>query len=302
MAPQLHFSAPVRAALAEDTPVVALESTVIAHGLPYPHNIKLARTMEAIVHENGATPATIAMIGGQIMVGLADDQLRGLGDGSQPVRKLSRRDLGSAQMRGEWGATTVAATMLIAHWAGISVFATGGIGGVHRGETGDVSADLIELSQTPVAVVCAGAKSILDLPRTLEWLETFGVPVVGYQTDTLPAFYTRTTGLELVERVESAAEAGALLRAHWGLGLRSGVLLTAPIPPAAAMQSVTIDTAITQALQEAAEQGISGKAVTPYILSRLAILTDGASVQANLALLQHNAQIAAQVAVAYARA
>ncbi len=298
MPPPLTYNAEVTQALRDGAPIVALESTVIAHGLPYPRNLELARHMEATIRAHGATPATIAMLGGALHVGLDVDQLTALADGQTPVRKLSRRDIGSAMMRGEWGATTVAATMLVAHWAGVRVFATGGIGGVHRGDSGDVSADLIELSQTPVAVVCAGAKSILDLPRTLEWLETFGVPVVGYGTDTLPAFYTRSSGLPLVEWVDTPAEAAALLTAQWGLGLASGVLFAAPIPEAAALDADLLNAHIVQALQDA--EDVRGKDVTPFLLARLAKLTKGVSVKANLALLENNAQIAAQIAVALA--
>lgn len=285
-------------AIAEGRPVVALESTVISHGLPYPANLDLAREMEQIVRAHGATPATIAIIKGQPKAGIDQSELEQLADGSVEVLKLSRRDFGSAIARRAYGATTVAATMIVAHKAGIDVFATGGLGGVHRGEAWDVSADLIELSQTPVAVVCAGAKSILDLPRTLEWLETFGVPVLGYGTQELPAFFTPHSGLALTERVDNAEEAAAIINSQWGFGLRGGVLVTVPIPSADAMSPDRVESFISQALREADEQGIRGKATTPFLLQRLIEITDGESVQANLALLKNNAQVAAQIAVA----
>jgi pseudouridylate synthase len=288
----------VQTALDEGRAVVALESTVISHGLPWPQNLELAQSMEELVRSEGAVPATIAVIDGVPSVGLTEADLICLADGQQPVRKLSRRDLASAMARRELGATTVATTMLIAHWAGIRVFATGGIGGVHRGEAWDVSADLIELSQTPVAVVCAGAKAILDLPRTLEWLETFGVPVVGYGTDDLPAFYTRTSGLKLVEQVNDVQEAAALLKAQWSLGLQNGVLFTVPIPEADELPADEINRHIQTALQEADQQKISGKEITPFLLGRLVSLTENRSLVANMALLRNNGRIAAQIAKA----
>jgi pseudouridine-5'-phosphate glycosidase len=292
----------VTAALADERPVVALESTVISHGLPYPQNIALAAEMEAIVRAAGAVPATIAIIDGRLRAGLSATEIEALGDGQKPVRKVSRRDLGSVVARREMGATTVATTMLLAHWAGIKIFATGGIGGVHRGGADDVSADLIELSQTPVAVVCAGAKAILDLPRTLEYLETFGVPVIGYQTQELPAFYTPHSGLQLVESVPGPAEAAAIMHAHWGLGLRSGILFTAPIPAAQALPAEKIEAHIQQAIAEAEAQHIQGKALTPFLLGRLGELTGGESLAANLALLKNNAGVAAAIAAAFAEA
>jgi pseudouridine-5'-phosphate glycosidase len=287
----------VGSALAEGRPVIALESTVISHGLPYPHNLELAREIEAIIRSEGAVPATIAMIDGTLRAGLGEDDLLRLADSKSPVRKLSRRDLGSAMVAKAMGATTVAATMLIAHAAGIRFFATGGIGGVHRGEAGDVSADLVELSQTPVAVVCAGAKAILDLPRTLEWLETFGVPVIGYGTNVLPAFYTRSSGLPLVDCVETPQQAAAVLAAHWSLGLQNGVLITVPIPESDALDAGEINGFIEQALAEANQRGIVGKDITPFLLSRLVTLTEGRSLAANLALLKNNGRVAAQIAI-----
>jgi pseudouridylate synthase len=294
----IQLSAEVQAAQEAGTPIVALESTVISHGLPYPQNMALARELEQIVRDAGATPATIAIIGGNLCVGLSQDQLAILADETVHVRKVSRRDLGATLARGDTGATTVATTMLIAHWAGIRVFATGGIGGVHRGEANDVSADLIELSQTPVAVVCAGAKAILDLPRTLEWLETFGVPVVGYGTDEFPAFYTHTSGLPLIDQVATPDEAAHLLASHWGLDLPSGVLITIPIPEQAALPTDEIQPIIEHALQEADAQDIRGKDITPFLLDKVSQLSGGRSLDANLALLRNNAHIAAHIAVA----
>lgn len=294
---EIRLSEEVAAALADNRPVVALESTVISHGLPYPANLELAKEMEQIVRDNGATPGTIALIAGQPAVGLSEAEIAKLADERVEVMKISRRDFGSAIARGQYGATTVAATMIVAHKAGIKVFATGGIGGVHRGDAQDVSADLIELSQTPVAVVCAGAKSILDLSRTLEWLETFGVPVLGYGTAEFPAFYTPHSGLDLTERVDSAHEAAQIIAAQWNFGLGGGALVTVPIPADEALPPEAIYPPIEQALAEAEEQGISGKETTPFLLKRLVEITKGASLNANLALLKNNAAVAAQIAV-----
>jgi pseudouridine-5'-phosphate glycosidase len=296
----VQLSEPVRAALEGGRPVVALESTVIAHGLPWPQNLEAALDMEATVEAGGATPATVAVVDGRLRAGLERPTLERLARKDERVPKLTRRDLGLALADGGLGATTVAATMLIARWAGIRVFATGGIGGVHRGDSGDVSADLPELARTPVAVVCAGAKAILDLPRTLEWLETFGVPVFGYQTDELPAFFVRSSGLPVQRRVDSAAEAARLIRAHWGVGLTSGVLIAVSAPEDQAADPAQVEEAIAQALSEAAEAVVRGKEVTPFLLSRVAQLTGGKSVNANLALLRQNAAVAAQIAVALA--
>jgi len=297
----VRLSPEVQSALAEKRPLVALESTVISHGLPYPHNLELAREMESLIRAEGATPATIALIEGEVCVGLDAPALERLADARQPVRKISRRDFASALARREIGATTVAATMMAAHAAGIRVFATGGIGGVHRGGDDDISADLVELSQTPVLVVCAGAKAILDLPRTLEWLETYGVPVVGYGTSELPAFYSRESGLALVERADSPQEVAALLQQQWEkLALRQGVLLTVPVPTDSAIPQSEIAPMIEQALHEAEVGGIKGKALTPFLLSKLGELTAGRSIQTNLALLKNNGRVAAQVAVALA--
>lgn len=285
----------VREALEQGRPVVALESTLITHGLPYPENLSTAQQLEAAVRENGATPATIAILGGRIRVGLGPDELAYLAR-AEGVRKVSRRDLPIVVARGGDGATTVAATMIIAHWAGIRVFATGGIGGVHRGHPFDISADLPELARTPVVVVCAGAKAILDLPLTLEWLETHGVPVLGYGTDTFPAFYSRSSGLPVDVRVDTPEEVANVARCKWSLGLEGGLLVTVPCPLAEAMPAARVEAAIQQALEEAEREGVRGKAVTPYLLARVAELTGGESMAANIALLRNNAAVAAQIA------
>ncbi|MCP5373393.1 MAG: pseudouridine-5'-phosphate glycosidase [Hyphomicrobiales bacterium] len=285
--------------LAAGGAVVALESTVIAQGLPRPHNREAAAEMEAAVRAGGAVPATIAILDGRIRVGLTAAQLDRLAD--SPVPKASRRDLAPLLAAGGDGATTVSATMACAHLAGIRVFATGGIGGVHRGagRTFDISADLSELARTPVAVVSAGAKSILDLPRTREVLETLGVPVVGYGTDTLPAFYLRDSGLAVDARADSPVAAAAILRAQWDLGL-GGVLVANPIPAADALDPGPVEAAIDGAVAAAASAGVDGKALTPFLLARLAAATGGATLAANRALLRHNAAVAAAIAAALA--
>ncbi|MBK8136366.1 MAG: pseudouridine-5'-phosphate glycosidase [Chloroflexi bacterium] len=288
-------------ALAEGRPVVALESTLITHGLPYPHNVETALAMEAAVREGGAEPATIAVLKGRITVGLSADEVERLGQApSGTVRKVSRRDMAIAVGLGEDGATTVAGTMIVAAWAGISVFSTGGIGGVHRGHPFDVSADLIELGRTPVAVVCSGAKSILDLPLTLEVLETQGVPVLGYQTDTLPAFYSRSSGLAVTARVESAEQVAKVIQAARHLGLSHGILIAVPVPEADAMPEAMAEAAIRRATEEADAQGIHGKDVTPFVLSRVAELTEGVSRGANTSLLVNNARVGGLIAKALA--
>lgn len=300
MRANLTFSDEVQDALASNRPVVALESTVISHGLPYPDNVKTALAMEAAVREGGAVPATIAVLRGQITVGLSAAQVEYLGTApAGSVRKCSRRDFAIATGLGEDGATTVAGTMIVAAWAGIRVFATGGIGGVHRGHPFDVSADLMELGRSPVGVVCSGAKSILDLPLTLEVLETQGVPVIGYQTDVLPAFYSRSSGLPVTARVETPQQAAAILAASHRLNIGHGVLYTVPVPEADAVPDEVAETAIAQATREADDAGIHGKDVTPFILARVAELTEGVSRRANTALLVNNARVAAQIAVAY---
>ncbi len=295
----LDIAQPVRDALRNGRPVVALESALITHGLPYPHSLETARLLEATVSAENAVPATIAVLGGRLKVGLAVEELAMLA-GGRPARKVSLRDLPVVVARGKDGGTTVAATMWIAHRAGIQVFATGGIGGVHRGHPFDVSADLVQLATTPIAVVCAGAKAILDLPLTLEWLETHGVPVLGYQTGEFPAFYSRSSGLPVDAQVDSPEDAARLIAIQWALGLTGSVLIGVPIPEHAAIPAERIEAAIQQALAEARQGAVSGKAVTPFLLARVAALTGGASLQANIALLENNARIAAQIAWALA--
>lgn len=293
------LSPEVDSALQDGRPVVALESAVITHGLPRPHNLESARRCEAAVRAVGAVPATIGVVSGRLVVGLDEDQLVTLAL-SEDVGKVSRRDLALTVARGGHGGTTVSATMIAAYLAGIRVFATGGIGGVHRGEADDVSADLPELAMTSVAVVCAGAKSILDLPRTLEYLETAGVPVIGYGTDAFPAFYATSSGLPVDARVETAEEVAALLRVKWEMGLEGGLLVTVPPPPEAALPYDEMEAAVEQALEAAAREGVRGKALTPFLLSRVAEATGARSLTANLALLENNARVAAEVAVALA--
>lgn len=291
------FNSEVKTALAEARPVVALESTVISHGLPRPHNLELALELETIVRDSGATPATIAVLGGTPHIGLSREQLE-LFANSDGVAKLSKRDLPVALAKRLDGATTVATTAFFAHQAGIRVFATGGIGGVHRGTLADVSADLPELAATPITVVCAGAKSVLDLPATREWLETWGISVLGWQTNEMPAFYTRNGNLPVDARVETMLEAAEIIRARDSLGMTTAVLLTVPVPGEAEIDGETIENYLTVALREADEQKIAGKAITPFLLRRLAEQSGGATLNANLALLRQNACIAAAVAQA----
>jgi pseudouridylate synthase len=287
-------------ALSLNRPVVALESTLITHGLPYPDNVETAVAMETAVRDGGALPATIAILQGEIHIGLTADQLEYLGRRPMAaVRKCSRRDLPLVLARGEDGATTVAGTMILAHRAGIELFATGGIGGVHRGHPFDVSADLTELGQTAVTVVCSGAKSILDLPATRELLETNGVPVIGYQTDEMPAFFSPTSGLPVDLRVDTAAEAAAVIQAQRQLGLANGILITVPVPAADAFDPDEAEAAIQQATREADAQGIHGPAATPWLLRRVVAITGGRSLRANRSLLINNGRTAAAVAVAY---
>jgi pseudouridine-5'-phosphate glycosidase len=299
----LTLSAPVAAARAEGRPIVALESTIIAHGMPYPENIRTAREVEALIRDAGAEPATIAVIGGRIRVGLTDGELELLGR-SDHVHKISRRDLPAVLASGEPGATTVAGTMICAALAGIEVFVTGGIGGVHRGaqETFDISADLQELAKTSVAVVCAGAKSILDIGLTLEYLETHGVPVLSCEQDNFAAFYTRDSGFRADFRLDDAAEQARFIRAKWDLGLVGGVVLSTPVPEASEMAVEEIDALTRQALVEATEQGITGKALTPFLLARIHALTGGRSLATNIALVKHNAEVGARLALALAHA
>ena len=295
----IHIRADIQAALDAGQPVVALESTLITHGLPFPLSVRTALEMEAAVREGGATPATIAVLGGEITVGISEADIERLARADAgAVRKCSRRDLPIAVALNQDGATTVAGTMIIARMAGIKVFATGGIGGVHRGQPMDVSADLIELGRTPVAVVSSGAKSILDLPLTLEVLETQGAPILGYGTDTLPAFYTSSAGLPIDQRIDSPAEAAAVIRAAENLGAEHGILIAVPVPADMALPADIADAAIIQATREAEAAGVKGNDITPYALSRVSELTDGKSMQANVALLVNNARVAGQIAAA----
>jgi pseudouridylate synthase len=297
--PLLSLSPEVSEALAEGHPVVALESTIISHGIPRPRNLEVARGIESVVRAHDAIPATVAVLEGRIRVGLSDEDLRYLAK-TETIQKVSRRDLPGILASGGDGTTTVSATMIAAHMAGIPIFATGGIGGVHRGaeESFDISADLNELAATPVAVVCAGAKAILDLPKTLEVLETLGVPVIGHCTDTLPAFWCRSSGLKLAQRCDSAAEIARALSLQRTLGFSGGTLIANPIPESAALSNEIVEQAITEALESAAHDAIAGAAVTPYLLARLAEITGGASLEANVALVEDNAKLAAQIAVA----
>ena len=291
----------VAEALAAGKPVVALESTIISHGMPYPQNVETALNVEKIIRENGAVPATIAIIGGRLKAGLTPEEIEYFGKKGTAIRKASRRDLAVLCARGQDGATTVTTTMMIAHMAGISIFATGGIGGVHRGAetTMDISADLEELAQTPVMVICAGAKSILDLGLTLEYLETKGVPVIGYGTEELPAFYTRRSGFGVDYRVDSPEELAKTFRVSKDLGLRGGMLVTNPIPEEYAMPLETINAAIDQAIAECNAKGIHGKETTPFLLARVAEITGGDSLASNIRLIYNNAALAAKTAAAF---
>jgi len=291
----------VAAALAAKQAVVALESTIISHGMPYPHNVATALQVEAEVRAHGAVPATIAIINGRLKAGLSHEEIELLGKTGRDVVKVSRRDIPFIVASGQTGATTVASTMIVAAMAGIRVFATGGIGGVHRGaqQSFDISADLQELAQTPVTVVCAGAKSILDLGLTLEYLETHGVPVIGYQTSTLPAFFTRDSQFKVDYRLDSPAAIAAAMKAKWDLQLQGGMVVTNPIPEQYAMPADKIDSAIEQALQEAAAQGISGKESTPFLLARVCELTGGNSLASNIQLVLNNARLASAIANHY---
>lgn len=294
----LLISDEVKAALEAGKPVIALESTIISHGMPYPQNVETARNCERIAYENGAVPATCAILGGKLCVGLSDAQLMYLGKAGQAVAKVSRRDIPVMVAKQADGATTVAATMILAHMAGIPVFATGGIGGVHRGaeHTMDISADLEELARTPVTVVCAGAKSILDLGLTLEYLETRGVPVIGFGTEAFPAFYTRGSGFKADYRMDSPEELAAVIRARTELGFAGGMLVVNPIPEAYSMDKDYIDAEIDAALKACEAQGIKGKAVTPFLLARIAEATAGKSLAANIALVYNNVKAAARIA------
>ena len=299
----LDVNPEVAQAIAAGKPVVALESTIISHGMPYPQNVETALNVEKIIRENGAVPATIAIIGGRLKAGLTPEEIEYFGKKGRAIHKASRRDLAVLCAMGEDGATTVTTTMMIAHMAGIRFFATGGIGGVHRGAetTMDISADLEELARTPVMVVCAGAKSILDLGLTLEYLETKGVPVLGYQTEELPAFYTRKSGFAVDYRMDSPAELAAAFKAQNDMALGGGMLVTNPIPEEYSMPKDVIDAAIDQAIAECSEQGIKGKETTPFLLARVAELTGGDSLASNIRLVYNNAKLTAQTAVEYAK-
>lgn len=295
----LVLSDEVKCAIDDKKPVVALESTIISHGMPYPQNVETALKVEEIVRENGAVPATIAIIGGKLKAGLSRDEIEYLGKKGREIIKVSRRDIPYIVSKGLDGATTVASTMIIASLSGIKVFATGGIGGVHRGaqETFDISADLQELANTNVAVVCAGAKSILDLGLTLEYLETLGVPVIGYKTDELPAFYTRRSGFKVDYRLDTPKEIADLLKAKWELNLKGGVIIANPIPKEYEMDYDTINKAIDDALKEAKDKGIKGKETTPFLLSKVKDITGGKSLESNIQLVFNNAKLSAQIAV-----
>jgi len=298
----LHIaSSTIIEALRSSLPIVALESTVITHGLPRPQNLALARDMERTVRENGATPATIAMLDGKVHIGLTDEELERLANETN-VRKISRRDFAIAIIKKECGGTTVAGTMFAAQQAGIRVFATGGIGGVHEVETLDISTDLQALSDTPMIVVCAGAKAILDLPATLEYLETMAVPVIGYETDEFSAFYSRQSGLPVSARLDSPQEIVEFAKAHWEVGMKSSVLVCQPLSPEEELPREKVEIAIQKARQQAHKEGIHGQPLTPFLLARTAELTDGASLKANLALMLNNARLAAQIAKEFSTA
>lgn len=291
----LVISSAVSRALSLSSPVVALESTVITHGLPRPQNLELARNMEQEAHRNGATPATIAILDGKIRIGLSDEELIRLSE-ADFVLKVSHRDFATAITKKINGGTTVAGTMFAAHKVGIKVFATGGIGGVHKESSFDISTDLRALAEIPMIVVCAGAKAILDLPATLEYLETMGVPVVGYQTDEFPAFYSRESGLKVSVRLDSPKEVADFAKAHWELGMGSAVLVTNPIPETEAIPRSAMEPIISKVSEDAIQNKIHGQALTPFLLSRISELTGGKSLKANLALLLNNARLAAQIA------
>jgi pseudouridine-5'-phosphate glycosidase len=294
----LDIKPEIREAIQEGKAVVALESTIISHGMPYPKNVETALTVESIVRENGAIPATIAIMDGKLKVGLTKDEIETLGK-SHDVAKASRRDIPFILAKGLTGATTVASTMIIASMAGIKIFATGGIGGVHRGaqETFDISADLQELAKTDVAVICAGAKSILDIGLTLEYLETQGVPVVGFGTDELPAFYTSKSGFGVDYRVDTPKELAQALKAKWDLGLKGGAVIANPIPVEYEMDPAVINKAIDAAIKESEEKGIKGKESTPFLLAKVKELTEGASLDSNIRLVYNNVKVGAQIAV-----
>ena len=296
----MDISEEIQNSIKENGPVVALESTIISHGMPFPQNLETALEVESIIRKEGAIPATIAVVEGRIKIGLSNLELEQFAQGTKTV-KVSSRDLPLAISQKQDGGTTVAATMICARMAGISIFVTGGIGGVHRGseKTMDISGDLMELARTNVAVVCAGIKSILDIPRTLEYLETQGVPVIGYRTDEFPAFYTTTSGYSVQSRINTAEEIARCMKVKWELGLEGGLVIANPVLPEDAMDEVVIEEAIAKSLKEASEKGIDGKAVTPFLLERISQLTDGESLKTNIALVCNNALLGAKIASAY---
>ena len=289
----------IERALIHQHPVVALETAVVTHGLPYPANLKLAKNVEEIIKKEHATPATIGVVKGKMIIGLKEDELETLADPNTKTKKISPRDMGIALAAGLNGGTTVGATMVAASKAGIRVFSTGGIGGVHREPAFDVSADLMALHSIPMIVVCSGAKSILNLPATLEMLESYGVPVIGYQTDQFPAFYAADSGLEVTMQADSVKMVCKIAREHWLTGMRSAILVVQPPPAYAAMPAKEIESSIQQAVQEASQASIHGYALTPYLLNRINELSQGRSMKANLALLENNARLAAEIANAY---
>ena len=296
----MDISEEIQNSIKENGPVVALESTIISHGMPFPQNLETALEVESIIRKEGAIPATIAVVEGRIKIGLSNLELEQFAQGTKTV-KVSSRDLPLAISQKQDGGTTVAATMICARMAGISIFVTGGIGGVHRGseKTMDISGDLMELARTNVAVVCAGIKSILDIPRTLEYLETQGVPVIGYRTDEFPAFYTTTSGYSVQSRINTAEEIARCMKVKWELGLEGGMVIANPVLREDAMDEKVIEEAITKSLKEASEKGIDGKAVTPFLLERISQLTDGESLKTNIALVCNNALVGAKIASAY---
>ncbi|KIO37177.1 pseudouridine-5'-phosphate glycosidase [Shewanella sp. cp20] len=303
LAQYLDINPEVKAALDAGRPVVALESTIISHGMPYPQNVETALKVEQIIRDNGAVPATIAILKGRLKVGMTHEEIEYLGKAGQAVIKTSRRDIPFIVAKQADGATTVASTMILAAMAGIKVFATGGIGGVHRGaqQTFDISADLQELANTDVAVVCAGAKSILDIGLTLEYLETQGVPVVGYETETLPAFYTRESDFGVDYRLDTPKQVADAMTAKWQMGLKGGVVVANPIPAEYALDKAMIDQVIKDAVAEMDAKGITGKASTPFLLAKVAEKTEGSSLAANIQLVFNNAKLAAQIASEYSR-
>lgn len=294
----IQITQEIKDALAEKKPIVALESTIIAHGMPFPQNVATAMRVEQIVRDAGAIPATCAIVGGQLMAGLSTDQIEMIGREGHAVAKASRRDLPYLLSKGYNGATTVASTMIIAHLAGIRVFATGGIGGVHRGasQTMDISADLQELAHTPVAVVCAGVKSILDIGLTLEYLETYGVPVVGFGTDEFPAFYTRKSGFGVDCRLDTPEEVAHLLRSKWQIDQRGGVIIANPVSEQYNQDADRIEAVTQEALKDAEQKGLKGKAITPFLLSRIEQITGGESLKTNIEFVCNNAHLAAKIA------